>query len=203
MAIIQPPARFPLRGLKWRLAEPAIVNRSGWTGTSKVVGLPGAGLWSAGGTFVTIMGEPAVLRWRGFFLSLRGQRNSFPLVAIERAQQTTIANPTVSTGATAGDRLPLEGLPPNRLILRSGELMTVPLPSDHQRLVGLTADLVSDANGRATANFGPELGEIPRFGVTVVIDVPFALVRQTSEPPGWDVDVGQTYTFPFSTEEAR
>lgn len=203
MAIITPPARLPLRELKWRCPEPAIVNRSGWTGTSKVVGLPGAGLWSATGTFVTQVGEESALRWRGFFLSLRGQRNSFPLVAIERARQTTIANPTVSTGATAGDRLPLEGLPANRLILRSGELMTVPLPSDHQRLVGLTADLISDANGRATASIAPELGEIPRFGVTVVIDVPFALVRQTSEAPGWDVEVGQTYTFALAVEEAK
>jgi hypothetical protein len=203
MAIINPPARLPLRSVRWRCPEPAIVNRSGWTGTSKVVGLPGAGLWSATGTFTTIMREDRAARWRGFFLALRGQRNSFPLVAIERARQTSIANPTVSTGATAGDRLPLEGLPPNRLILRAGELITVPLPSDHQRLVGLTEDLISDANGRAAASIAPELGETPRFGVTVIIDVPFALVRQTSEPPGWDVDVGQTYAFALTVEEAK
>lgn len=203
MAIIQPPARFPLRGLKWRCPEPAIVNRSGWTNTSKVVGLPGAGLWRATGTFVTIVGERAALRWRGFFTSLRGQRNSFPLIAIERPMQTAIANPQVATGAGSADTLPLKGLPVSTAILLAGELMTVPLPSGHKRLVCLTADLVSDANGTAIAAFGPELGEIPALNTVVEIREPFALVRQTSEPPGWDVDVGQTYTFPFAVEEAR
>ncbi len=203
MAVIQPPARLPLRGIKWRCAEPAIVNRSGWTNTSKVVGLPGAGLWSATGTFVTIIGERAALRWRGFFTGLRGQRNSFPLVAIERPRQTEVANPSVAAGAGSADTLPLKGLPASTLILLTGELMTVPLPSGHERLVCLTADLVSNAAGNAIARFGPELSEIPAVDAVVEIREPFALVRQTSEPPGWDVDVGQTYTFPVSVEEAR
>ncbi|KTT72615.1 hypothetical protein [Sphingomonas endophytica] len=203
MAIIQPPARLPLRGIKWRCAEPATVNRSGWTNTSKLVGLPGAGLWSATGTFVTIIGERAALRWRGFFTALRGQRHVFPLVAIERQRQTTIANPRVASGATGGDTLPLKGLPASTAVLLCGELMTVPLPSGHQRLVCLTRDLVSDGAGTAIAAFGPELGEAPAADALVEIGEPFALVRQTSEPPGWDVDVGQTYTFPLAIEEAR
>lgn len=203
MAIIQPPARLPLRGIKWRCPEPAIVNRSGWTNTSKVVGLPGAGLWSATGTFVTTIGERAALRWRGFFTALRGQRNSFPLVAIERPRQTDVANPLVAAGAGSADTLPLKGLPANTTVLLTGELMTVPLPSGHQRLVCLTADLVSNAGGAAIARFGPELSEIPAENAVVEIGEPFALVRQTSDAPGWDVDVGQTYTFPFAVEEAR
>lgn len=203
MAIIQPPARLPLRGLKWRCPEPAIVNRSAWTNTSKVVGLPGAGLWSATGTFVTIIGERAALRWRGFFTALRGQRNSFPLTAIERPRQTDVANPTVAAGAGSADTLPLKGLPANTAVLLTGELMTVPLPSGHQRLVCLTADLVSNGAGAAIARFGPELSEVPAENALVEIREPFALVRQTSEAPGWDVDVGQTYTFPFAVEEAR
>lgn len=203
MAIIQPPAKLPLRGVKWRCPEPAIVNRSGWTNTSKVVGLPGAGLWKGSGTFVTQIGEESALPWRGFFLALRGQRNSFPLRAIERVRQTAIANPIVQAGAGNADTLPVEGLPANTAVLRAGELMTVPLPSGHQRLVGLTAPLVSDAKGRAIARFAPELGEIPAAGAVVEIREPFALVRQTSEEPGWDVDVGQTYAFPFAFEEAK
>lgn len=203
MAVIQPPARLPLRGIKWRCAEPAIVNRSGWTNTSKVVGLPGAGLWSATGTFVTQIGERSALRWRGFFTALRGQRNSFPQIAIERASQTAIVNPRVAAGAGSADTLPLKGMPANTVVLLFGELMTVPLPSGHQRLVCLTRDLVSDAAGTAIAAFGPELSEVPALDAIVEIRAPFALVRQTSEPPGWDVDVGQTYTFPVALEEAR
>ncbi|TCP33277.1 hypothetical protein [Sphingomonas sp. BK235] len=203
MAVIQPPARLPLRGVKWRCPEPASVNRSGWTNTSKVVGLPGAALWSATGTFVTQVGEGRALRWRGFFTSLRGQRNSFPLVAIERARQTAAANPQVAAGAGSADTLPLKGLPASTTVLLAGELMTVPLPSGHKRLVCLTRDLVSDGAGTAIALFGPELSEIPAQNAVVEIGEPYALVRQTSEAPGWDVDVGQTYTFPFAVEEAR
>jgi hypothetical protein len=203
MAIIMPPAKLPLRGVKWRCPEPAIINRSSWTNTSKGVGLPGAGLWNASGQFVVQIGEDRGRIWRGFFMALRGQRNVFPLIAIERDRQTAIANPTVRAGATAGDTLPLQGLPASTTILRFGELMTVVLPSGHRRLVCLTADLVSDADGNATAAFAPDLGEAPAAGAPVVIDVPYAFVRQTSEPPGWDVDVGQSYSFALTVEEAR
>ena len=203
MAIITPPARLPLRGIKWRCPEPAQVNRSGWTGTSKLIGLPGIALWTVSGTFVTIIGERQALRWRGFFASLRHQRHTFPVIGIERAQQTTIANPQVRAGATAGDTLPVQGLPASTLVLLAGELMTVPLPSGHARMVCLTADLVSDAQGQAVAAFGPDLGEVPVAGAAVEIREPYALMRQTSEPPGWDADVGQTYAFVFSAEEAK
>ncbi len=203
MAIIPTPARLPLRGLKWRCPEPAIVNRSGWTGTSKVVGLPGAGVWSASGEFRVIVGEENVLPWRAFFTALRGQRNSFRLIAIERARQTDVTAVTVRAGAGNADTLPLQGMPASVRVLRAGELMTVPLPSGHHRLVCLTEHLVADANGQAIARFGPELGEIPTAGTLVELREPFALVRQTSEPPGWDVAVGQTYTFPFAVEEAK
>ncbi|MEH3098878.1 hypothetical protein [Sphingomonas adhaesiva] len=203
MAIIPIPARLPLRGLKWRCPEPAIVNRSGWTGTSKVVGLPGAGVWSASGEFSVIVGEGNVLRWRAFFTALRGQRNSFCLIAIERARQTETIGVTVRAGAGNADTLPLQGMPAGGRVLLGGELMTVPLPSGHHRLVCLTQDLVADANGEGVARFGPELGEIPTAGTLVELRTPYAQVRQTSEPPGWDVGLGQTYTFPFSVEEAK
>ncbi|HEX8419474.1 MAG TPA: hypothetical protein VF638_05615 [Sphingomonas sp.] len=203
MTLIIPPARLPLRGAKWRCPEPAQVNRSGWTGTSKVVGLPGAASWTLSGSFVTQIGETHARRWRGFFMALRGPRNPFRMVAIERALQTTAANPAVRAGANRGDTLPLQGLPANQTVLLTGDLMTVPLPSGHKRLVCLTADLVTNGSGQATASFGPDLGEVPVAGAIVEIREPFGLMRQTSEPPGWDVDVGQTYSFTLIAEEAK
>ncbi|WP_295560630.1 hypothetical protein [uncultured Sphingomonas sp.] len=202
MAIIMPPAPLPLRGVKWRLPHADQVNRSGWTGTRKVVGLPGAQLWTATGTFVTLVGADRAKPWKGFFVALDGQANRFPLIAVEQ-RQTTVANPSVRPGAGNGGTLPLQGLPTSQTILGVGDAMTVPLPSGHARKVVLIAPLVSNSQGQAIAYFGPELGEVPNPGAIVEIGLPYALVSLTSEAPGWDVDVGQTYTFPLAVEEAK
>lgn len=201
MAIIVPPAPLPLRGAKWRVPFPAQVNRSGWTGRRKVVGLPGAAMWTLSAEFVTTIGEDRAKPWRGFFVSLNGPVNAFPVRASER-QQTAAANPTVRAGAGNSNTVPLQGLPANQTVLLSGDLMTVYLPSGHRRLVCLTAPLVSNGTGQGTATFGPELGETPVAGATVEIQRPFGLMALTSEPPGWDVQLGQTYSFAVTAEEA-
>jgi hypothetical protein len=202
MALITPPAPLPLRNLKWRHPFPAQNNRSGWTGSSKVVGLPGATTWKASGDFVTQIGENRARPWRGFFLALCGPINTFRLLATE-SQQTAAANPTVRAGSGSSNTVLLQGLPASSTVLTTGMLMTVPLPSGHERLVGLTSDLVTNGAGQATGTFQPELGEVPATGATVEIQNPWALMRQTSAEPGWDVDIGQVYSFPFACEEAR
>jgi len=201
MAIITPPAPLPLRQVKWRAPFPAQVNRSAWTGRRKVVGLPGATVWTASGEFVTLISEANAKPWRAFFVALKGPLGSFRLRASE-GQQTTAANPTVRSGAGSGGTLPLQGLPATRTVLVAGDLMTVPLPSGHERLVCLTADLVSNGAGQATATFGPELGEVPATGATVEIQRPWGLMALTSDPPGWDVSAGQQYQFTIDCEEA-
>ena len=201
MPIITPPAPLPLRKISWRAPFPAQVNRSGWTGRRKVVGLSGATAWTANGTFKTIVTEAKAKAWRGFFISLCGSENPFRLEATENIQ-TEAANPQVAAGANDGSTLPLQHLPASATVLFAGDLMTVPLPSGHERLVCLTAPLVSDASGQGTATFGPELGEVPVAGAVVEIGRPWGLMALTSDPPGWDVDVGQQYSFPVATEEA-
>lgn len=201
MAIIAPPVPLPLRNVKWRAPFPAQVNRSGWTGKRKVVGLPGATVWTASAEFVTIVSEANAKRWRGWFTALQGPINSFPLLATETIQ-TSAANPTVRTGANAGSTVPLQGLPVNATVLVTGDLMTITLPSGHKRLVCLTAPLVTNGSGQGTASFGPELGEVPASGAPVEIQRPFGLMAQTNEPPGWDVSIGQQYAFTLTAEEA-
>jgi len=201
VAIITPPAPLPLRNVKWRAPFPAQVNRSSWTGRRKVIGLPGATVWTASGEFVTIISEAKAKPWRGFFTALKGQLNSFRLLAGE-TQQTTASNPTVLAGGSYGGQVPLTGLPASSTVLLAGDLMTVPLPSGHERLVCLTADLVTNGAGQAIANFGPDLGEIPATGATVEIRRPWGLMALTSEPPGWDVSEGQQYQFVIDCEEA-
>lgn len=202
MAIITPPAPLPLRGAKWRLPPSAQVNKSAWTGTSKTVGLPGAQNWTVTAAFVTQIGQDRARRWRGFFVQVSQPYQRFPVGAVE-APQTNAANPSVRAGAGNYNSLPLQGLPANQVVLLAGDLMTVPLPSGHQRLVCLSADLVSNGQGQCTAIFGPELGGSPAIGVVVEIREPFSLVRLVSDPPGWDVEPGQQYAFSITAEEAR
>lgn len=201
MALILTPAPFRLRNAKPRLQVKIQRNRSAWTGTSRGVGLPGADLWTISGDFVTIVGADLALPWKAFFFALRGSANSFRIRFVEK-QQTAAANPTVRSGANAGTTLPLQGLPANATVLKAGMMMTVTLPSGHERLVGLVADLVSNGLGQGTATFGNELGEIPAAGAAVEIQWPWLLARLTSEPPGWDVAEGQTYSFRVDAEEA-
>lgn len=202
MATITPPAPLKLRGAKWRVRDPAQVNRSSWSGRRKVVGLPGAATWSVSGQFVPIIGEAAMLAWRAFFLDLRGVANRFPVRATE-SRQTTIDNPTVGSGATGGAGVPLTGLPPDTLILKRGQLLSVTLPSGHQRLAGARTDLVSNSSGQVIAPLSLELGEVPAPGAAVEIQWPFSLVAMRDAEQGWDVDPGLIYGFVLDAEEAR
>ncbi|MGF3028147.1 hypothetical protein ACQVP2_35835, partial [Methylobacterium aquaticum] len=167
------------------------------------VGLPGAQFWTVSGAFSTRVGEDRAKPWRGFFVSLFGPVHRFPVVAIENKRQTAAANPTVRAGAGNANTCPLQGLPANTTVLVTGDLMTVFLPSGHRRLVCLTQDLVSNGQGQGTAVFGPELGEVPAPGAQVEIQRPYAVVALTSEPPGWDVEPGQTYQFALTAEERK
>lgn len=200
MAIITPPAPIPLRGAKWRKSDPAQVSRSGWTGRRKVIGLPGAASWSVSGAFPPQIGEAAMLPWRAFILSLRGVANTFPVRAVER-QQTTAANPTVRAGAGDASILPLAGLPASTTVLGAGRMISVTLPSGHQRLACLVADLVSNGAGQATATLDLELGETPTVGAAVEIRWPYSLMAMREDEQGWDVDLGLLYGFQLDAEE--
>ncbi len=203
MAIKMPPAPLPLRAAKWRCPEPMQRNRSGWTGTSKKIGLPGASYWTLEATFRTFVREETIKPWRAWFMSLRGMRHAFPVRATE-TRQTNVPNPTVGlSGRNDGNTVPLQGLPSNSVLLLAGELLTVALPSGHHRMGVLEYDLVSNGSGNATATLSVELGEIPAAGAAVEMQWPFGLMSLTSDPPGWDVDVGQTYSFAFRAEEDR
>lgn len=201
MAIIQPATPLPLAKVAWRLRTPEQQNRSGWTGKSKIIGLPGSQVWLCSGNMASITTQARALPLKAFFFALNGRRNSFPVRAVEQ-QQTTATNPTVRSGGNAGTTVPLQGLPANATVLLAGMMMTVFLPSGHRRLVGLSADLVSNGSGQGTATFWPELGEIPALGAAVEIQWPYGLMRQADDTVGWDVADRIKRGFTLNAEEA-
>lgn len=119
----------------------------------------------------------------GFLSRLARRQNTF---RIRAACQTHIGPPPV-VDAGAGDAytLPLKGMAVSTTILEAGQWMTVPLPSGYARLVCLTADLITDASGEATAQFEPALGEIPAEDAVVETAEPYTLVRQSGPSAAW------------------
>lgn len=158
--------------------EPAQVNRSAWTGTRKVMGLPGAGIWSGQVVVENIATESEERQWRAFLARLKGVQNWFKVYF--PCQSHIGPAPTVDTGATNGYTLPLTGMSPNTVILEAGQHMSVPLPSGHVRAVRLTADLLTDASGKAVAEFGPALNEVPTLGATVETANPYARMASSA-----------------------
>lgn len=199
MALIAFPTGYDIVSEGWDIDVPAQWNRSGWTGRSKGVALPGASQWHCTVAFEPIPTEAQERALRAFTIASRGVVNHFRVPVA--CSQTIAANPQVRAGAGGGFTLPLEGLTPMSVALLAGQFLTVPLPSGHHRLVCLTADLATNGQGQATAVFGPDLGETPVAGVSVEIRDPYCPMRRTQPRAGWTRSEGVA-VFQFDAEEA-
>lgn len=200
MAEITVPDQHLIVDKEWILDQPAQVNRSAWTGRAKIVGMPGASLWTVKASIRIRTKESAKRPWRAFLLSLRGPVNTFKLYAA--CSQRTGSNPTVAAGAAIGWTLPLTGLPVSQTVLKAGQFMTVTLPSGFKALVCLNADLVSNGSGTATASFEPALNEIAANGAAVETINPYCLMRLRSIAQGWS-EAGGVQSMTFEAEEAK
>lgn len=195
MAEIDVPDQSLFVDKEWTLDVPAQRNRSGWTGRSKVVGLPGAETWKVKARLRSRATDRQRRPWRAFFAAVRGIQNSF---RVRMACQSHIGPaPQVDSGAGDGYSLPLKGMTPSTTILEAGQFMTVPLPSGYWRPVVLSADLATDAAGKAVAQFEPALGEVPALDAVLETAEPFCLVSLTTPTTGWAGG-----SFAFEAEEA-
>jgi hypothetical protein len=191
------PGELLLSGPK--LSSPAQTNRSTWTGRRKVIGLAGTETWRGSVAIADIATEADERQWRAFLFALAGPQNSFrfPLPC-----NTHIGPKPLVNGATeAGYTLPLDGMTPNARILRAGQYITVPLPSGHARAVCLTADLVSNGAGQATAQFRPALNEVPADNAVVETTTPYVPMSPVEPLMGLDTSQGISGTS-FDVEES-
>lgn len=176
------------------------MNRSAWTGTRKVVGLPGAEVWRGKATIGAISTEAAERPWRAFLFGLDGPVNWFRWLL--PCNKHIGPKPVVDVYPSDGYELPLAGGQPNARILLAGQFMTVPLPSGHSRTVCLTADLRFDGDGFATAQFKPALGEVPDEGATVETTDPFIPMSLVDSEQGFAA-VQAVSGASFDVEETR
>ncbi len=199
MTLIAMPTSVNLVNFQIFLDQRQQVNRSEWTNTRKVSAAPGAQKWSARFSPHEIIEDAHKKEWRAFLFALEGQANTFNLTVA--TGQHSGSRPAVGSGANAGATLPIAGMPANTVLLEAGDYMTVPLPSGHQRLVILTADLISDGSGLGTAQFKPFLNEVPAFGATIETVDPFALMALSGGEQGYSEEFGKM-TVEFTAEEA-
>lgn len=200
MSEITVPDQDLIIGKNWELDQPAQVNRSQWTRRRKVVALPGASLWTCTARIRIRPTEVTKRAWRAFLTALRGPANWFKLQAA--CNQRTGSNPTVASGAAIGWTLPLTGLPVSQTVLVAGQFMTVPLPSGFKALVCLSADLVSNGSGNATAAFNPALNEVATNGTTVETIDPYCMVALVKSQNGWSDENG-LQSMAIKVEEAK
>lgn len=199
MSEITVPVPVDLLKTDLRLNTPQQVNRSGWTGRRKVVGLPGTETWRGTVAIADIATELEERAWRAFLFGLAGPENWFRW---DLPCQTHIGpKPQVNAATGSGYSLPLKSMAPNAMILRAGQYMTVPLPSGHQRTVCLTADLVTNGSGNATAQFRPALNEVPANNATVETSQPFIPMSPVSTDMGLATEEGVSFTS-FEVEES-
>lgn len=182
------------------LLAPAQINRSAWTGGRKVVGLPGAEVWSGKVTVGPIATEDEERPWRAFQFGLRGPQNWFKMLLPCQAHSGN--RPTVASGASNGYTLPLTGMTASTTILPAGSHMTVPLPSGRIRTVVLTAALVANGSGAGTATFEPALTEVPTLAATVETKNPYIAFSAVDPAQGFAFSNGVS-SASFDVEEMR
>jgi len=192
MAVLEIPDRDALIILSIDAVVPDQLNRSIWSSRSQVVGLPGAEYWTAKAAIEPMATEDDERPWRAFIFGLRGRQNVFHLPIA--CQRHVGAMPLVNAASDAGYTLPLDGMEPSTRILRSGSFITVPLPSGHARTAMLTADLITNGSGEATAQLNFALGEVPANNVIVETAYPYIPVRSASGNSSmiWDNAVSAT-----------
>ncbi len=201
MARIDWPTGIALANVRWSQTQVEQVNRSPWSGRTRIAQFGPAARWSAEGELPPMKDATALL-WRAFVMSLKGRQNTFRLEAVEADQHsgtpTVQANGAASAGATS---ISLKGLPNSTTLLAAGRFITVTLASGDEQLLGLTAALTSNGSGIATATLSGPLRENVANNAAVQTKRPWGLMRAV-DPLAWTVEPGAIYGHSLTAEEA-
>jgi hypothetical protein len=165
-------------GRKMRFDQPSQVNRSAWTGKTKIVRLPGAARWTLSLGLPPINNENDVKPWRAFFVALEGVGNVFD---VKVACQPSGA--TVGAAAAGAQTAAIGGG------LVAGDFVTFNLASGAKQLCVLTTN---------AGDFRPPLREAASSGVGFN---PYCRMRLANSVVGWDENDG-IYSVAFDAEEA-
>ena len=154
---------------------PAMENRSGWAGTSKIILLGGGERSRFQMGLRPLVTETEFREARAFFWALEGIANTFDLPVLPKPQGGT--NKTVNAIAAAGAKVLTLN---NTTGLLNGMPVSITLPSGHRRFAVIT--LVSGV----TINIRPAITEGVAVGAAVEVINPVCRVR--SADPFFEYD---------------
>ena len=127
--------------------------------------------------------ERDALALDGFIASLRGQVGTFTLIDYRREQLDKDFTGYVRGANQDGNILNLHALPANQTLLVAGERMQVGVGQNTELKI-LTADLVSDSVGQATAIFESPVRKIPAENTLITFNQPAGLFRLADNKQG-------------------
>lgn len=201
MEIITLPSCPPIVGVGWRYSAPSQLNRSEWTGKSKVTANPIAPTWLAEVRPFEIIDEEDAWAWNAFFGKLQGRVNAFRLPAVVKAQITGLTILVKGSGQT-GFSLLTDGW--GTTGLKAGQFVTIA-----DQLMRLTEHAVP-SGGECELTFDRWLWSSPADNAVVTVDRPTALMRMAEDITSIDDNTAPSdpdgegdWTVGFNCEEAR
>jgi hypothetical protein len=174
------------------LEVPGQINRSVWTGRSKIIGLPGSEFWRFTVGLRATVTERRAREMRAFLTGLRGMGNYFHLPVTPNRQATANPNGSLTANVLAGART----------VSTSGIADAVPgmfftlMGVDHHRLV-----VAQSGTGASTLVFEPPLTHPMSTGMGIEAWFPYARVRLADPRTTWSEENG-VMNVGLSVEEA-
>ena len=203
MPIITMPSTLGLARLKWSAPPTYQLNRSEFTGFTRMVEIGPAERWFATGEVVPDT-LADIISVRAFIANMK-RPNNFVRLRMTEAGQTTGGWPTSATVNGAGQlglTLSLAGLRPSQTNLLAGHIISVVLATEESQPIVLGADLVANGSGIGTATLTTPLRRSPANGAVVELQFPTCTMRMR-DPLAWEANPGGVYGgVPFVAEEA-
>jgi hypothetical protein len=170
------------------------VNRSAWTGSRKVMGLPGGECFRVSCAPRASYTHSADRLWRAFIMALRGTENRFNLPVCANQFSAASTNPSITGSPAAGATSAnvSGGVAAN---LKAGMYATVTLTNGEVQLVVLTADVSA-----GVMSFQPALRRAAS-NAAVEVKNPYIQVAMVKDNTGWRLSDGKFYVA-FDAEEA-
>jgi hypothetical protein len=188
------------RGASLRPVPVQQINRSAYTRTRQIFDDPWHVYWRlTDAEHVPVQGLANIQPWYEWRAKLNGQANYFRFPAVEADQHegSVVATVKSSSGST---NLVIDNLPASVTYLPHGRL-TVILDDGHEQLIELTAPLITNVSGEATASFWPPLRGDPEVDSTVETKNPWVVLALADPELPIAVAPGQFYSFTLAGEE--
>ena len=198
MTLITMPQEPYAVSAQWRLTQPSQTNKSEWTGSRQTLA-SNRGWWECNYSLPAIVGDVNFEPWAAFLVEAEGSVNDFYVTAKAKPQSTLSGYTVRVNGAgQTGRTIDTDGWPPNRTVLRKGQLLTF---KAIDQMVRLTADVVSDGAGEATVSFNAPVRVAPADNEEIEWKRPYVKMYMV-EQPFYSEEAGEVHTLSFTLMES-